>query len=237
PADEEVAEEDADEEVVEEEPAVEEPAVEEPADEEAAEEEAEHAEGDDTPNSEPISLPTPNKEDVPENKLHLIGRKVKPERSVETDEPTAGEIDSPVTDEESAPVEENPAGEDEAAVEEEEPEVAEVEAGEESEVVDQIAGEPISVHPPTMVCVLPTPFSFMIMGFPVDEHGKPTGLLPSPSRDEEIVVTSTPENSKSILVGRTVRQNVAPDGADTGRVPPAKSSLLQRTVKTAPAER
>ena len=308
---EEMTEEPAEEEVVEEE-VVEEPVVEEPEAEEPA-----HGEEGDHSNREPISLPTPDADDVPENKKHLIDRNVKPPREEAPEEGGEEEAheEAPLFDEEPV-VEEETVVEEEAAeepVEVEEPaveEAADLDAGSskqhllgrkvkpprtapsepamgealpearlmegaevmdvdvapigeeleeetvtfiaESEVVgaDVESAKPELVQEPEVfmphdvwVCVLPTPFSMGILGFPVDENGDPiirranpadaAGAEPAIADGELVTVTDIPVvDPKGILVGRTLKAAPAPADPDQ---PSPKGILLQRKTKPAPA--
>ena len=301
-----MAEEPVEEEVVEEETPVEEEVVaEEPVAEEPVAEEPEAGEEGDHSNSEPISLPTPDADDVPENKLHLIDRTVKPTREVAPEpEPEEGvHEEEPVVEEvavEEAPegaageeavdgeeadgsgvgsdkqhllgrqvksprataakpalAEElpaadrvmegaDPAGIDVGPVDEEIGLDAEIVIEEsfvavpEKEIAEpEIGMEPQIVMPIDWFCVLPTPFSIGVLGFPVDENGNPIVRpdVPATDRgvsDEELVtVTGVPAvDPKGILVGRSVKP--APLPVDPSQ-PSPKGILMQRKPKTAPA--
>ncbi|MGV2333350.1 MAG UNVERIFIED_CONTAM: hypothetical protein LVR18_04215 [Planctomycetaceae bacterium] len=210
-----------------EEPAVEEPAAEEPAVEEPAAE-------------EPVAS-------VGSNKAHLLGRKVKSAPTADAAAPAA----------EALRVMEgaDPAGIDVPAVSEELVTGVDsviVEATiEETFVVDpvveavdgELVKDPVVALPIEWFCVLPTPFSMGVLGFPVDENGHPIlrGVTPGDAAiaepvvaDGELVtVTDVPAvNPKGILQGRTVKPTPAP--ADPTQ-PSPKAILLQRNTKPAPA--
>jgi hypothetical protein len=138
---------------------------------------------------------------------------------VVTEEPLAEEI---------VPTEELVVEEPEVIAVHPEADVVEPEAHDEPVVVTAVMGPLLFV---------PSPLSIGVLGFPVDEAGNPL-LKPEPVADpEHVAVTGGAVDPKGILIGRTVKTVAveSPVEESSTATPPAKSQLLQRTVKTRPS--